>query len=273
MVTRELPHLDRRSCEVNSWKEMLLVGMDTETTGLSTEEDRIFEIALVSYQNGSLVETYSELIDPIKKLPPVVEEKTGVKNEDVQGKPVFAHFASDIERRLRDQVIVGYNILEFDLMILQAEFNRLEMELPPMKVIDVLVFTRHLVKTSRHNLGEMIKHFGLEMDTAHRADADASATVRLLLAMAGDLPSDLDSLLMLQSQWQDEFRQKKAMWRSKPGDDRPSALLRQDLSSRNALMDSQGRVTLGPGYIYGEEKDPLKAYLTAYFASTVLKNN
>jgi hypothetical protein len=102
------------------------------------------------------------------------------------------------------------------------------------------------------------------MDTAHRATADAEATVRLLRTMGKDLPQELDDLLRLQTQWQAEQRARRAMWRSKP-DESSREVLRGDMAPAAGLVDEKGRPSLGPSYLYGKEIDPLRAYLQSWF--------
>ncbi len=234
------------------------MGLDTETTGLDVKNDRIFEIGLVTFENGQRIETWGELIDPTVELDEKVVETTGVTTADVAGKPLFAEVVGGIESRIRDRVVVGYNILGFDMPILGSEFDRLSRPVPPCQVIDALIFARQLVKAGRHRLGDMAAKFGVEMDTAHRATADADATVRLMLAMADQLPEDIDSLMRLQAQWDAQQRaRRRAMWRK--GD--AGGLIEGGSVPVTVAEES---LALGPGYLYGDEKDPLKAYIEQY---------
>ncbi len=246
------------------WMELPLVGLDTETTGLSVTEDRIFEIAVVTFQGDTVTDPFCEMMDPTRPLSEASLEKTGVTDADLKGRPTFAHFAAGIVQRIQGQVVVGYNVLGYDLPLLQAELRRVGLELPKCHVVDVLVFARGLMPGNRHRLEEAVRHFGVTMDTAHRATADAEATVRLLRAMAPSLPADLDDLLRLQSQWQAEQRARRAMWRSKP-DEGNREVLRGDMAPSAGLTDEKGRPSLGPSYLYGKEIDPLRAFLQSWF--------
>ncbi|MBM4396286.1 MAG: 3'-5' exonuclease [Deltaproteobacteria bacterium] len=252
-----------------NWTELPLVGLDTETTGLSLTDDRVFEVALVTYQGGEQAEAWTHMLDPLKPLSAESSEKTGVTNADLAGKPAFASVAGEVVDRLADRVVVGYNILGFDLPLLENELKRVGLALPRCWPVDVLVFARELIRGGRHNLGEMVKHYGITMDTAHRAAADADASVRLLLAMARDLPSDLDALTRLQAQWRDSQRARKAVWRQK-SDDRGGgdALLHQEVAPSASFVDEQGRISLGPTYVYGRETDPLRSFLLTYCNAT-----
>lgn len=250
------------------WLDCTLVGFDTETTGLSFQDDRIFEIGLVSFENGVAVDNWGPMVDPIKALSKESLEKTGVTDDDLKGKPVFASIGPEIVDRMAGKIVVGYNILGFDLPMLEAELRRNGLAMPEFAAVDALVFARGLVKSGRHTLSDMVRHFGITMETAHRATADAEATVKLLLAMAPQLPPDLDDLIRLQSQWREEQRSARALWRKK--DDAPPSpetFLRQETASSSLKVDAEGRVSLGPSYVYGRETDPLRAFLIAYTAT------
>lgn len=252
------------------WMEVSLVGFDTETTGLSLTDDRIVEVGLVTFERGAEVDRYSQLIDPLRPMSAEAAAKTGVSDADLKGKPAFPSIAADLVARMTDRVIVGYNILGFDLPLLENELRRVGLPMPRCWPVDVLVFARELVKSGRHNLGEMARQYGIVMDTAHRATADAEACVRLLLAMAPDLPPELDDLVRLQGQWREEQRLRRAVWRQRAEEPAAGAdsLLRQETAPTASLVDDQGRVVLGPGYVYGRETDPLRAFLLAYSATT-----
>jgi DNA polymerase-3 subunit epsilon len=252
---------------VGNWAELRLVGIDTETTGLSVTEDRVFEIGLVTFEGGAVVETWNQLLDPLRPLSPESSQKTGVTDADLKGKPAFATIAAEVAARLDGRVVVGYNLLSFDLPLVENELRRVGLALPRCWPVDVLIFARELVKTGRHNLSEMARHFEVAMDTAHRATADADACVRILMAMAPKLPPALDDLLRLQTQWLNEQRARKAVWRQRQDETNGDALLRQEVAPGAGLVDERGRVSLGPGYLYGRETDPLRAFLSAYCAA------
>lgn len=245
------------------WTGQHLVGLDTETTGLQPSVDRVFEIGIVTYEGHVKVDEWSVLLNPGRPLSQESVEKTGIRDEDLVNCPSFRDVAAEIIKRLQSRIVVGYNILFFDWPMLQAEFSRLGIEPPQCYLVDVLVFARGLVPQGRHSLQEMVSRYGLTMETAHRATADADAAVRLLLAMSKELPQDLQSLLELQSQWAGEQRARRATWRQKSSE--RSALLQQE--TRTTLIDESGRVRLGPGYLFGRETDPLRAFISQFIAS------
>lgn len=246
------------------WQEMTLVGLDTETTGLDVNEDRVFEVGLVTFEAGQEVERFAPLLNPGRPLSPEASAKTGVRDDELADQPRLADVVDDLLTRLEGRVVVGYNVLGFDIPILTAEMRRLDRTLPDTPIIDVLVLARGLVRTGRHTLSDMVRHFGITMDAAHRATADADAVVRLLYAMAPNLPPELPDLLRLQVQWGEEQRARRASWRQRPDDGAEVAAARSVVSAPT----DDGRISLGPSYVYGTETDPLRAFLIGYCNTT-----
>ena len=246
------------------WQEMTLVGLDTETTGLDVNQDRVFEVGLVTFEAGQEVHRFSPLLNPERPMAPEASAKTGVKNEDLADKPRFADVVDEFVSRINDKVLVGYNIIGFDLPILESEMKRMGRTLPACPIVDALVLARGLVKSGRHTLTDMVRHFGITMETAHRATADADAVVRLLYAMAPNLPPELSDLIRLQAQWGDEQRARRASWRQRPDDAAEPVVVAPAV----AQPPEDGRISLGPSYIYGTETDPLRAFLIGYCNTT-----
>lgn len=247
------------------WREMPLVGLDLETTGLDVREDRIFEIGLATFQNGEQVDSYVQLVNPGRPLSRESTEKTGMTDADLADKPSFGLIASKVVEILDGSVLVGYNILGFDLPFLQAELARVGLEVPKCHPVDALVLARGLVPEGGHKLSEMVVRMGLTLDRAHRALDDAVAAVRLLLALAEryQLPADLETLLQLQTQWQAQQDAMRASWRRKR--DVSVDVLAPGFQG-DPMRTPDGRPTLGASYLYAGELDPLRAYLQAFLS-------
>lgn len=66
------------------------VVIDLETTGHSpTKDDRIIEVGIVILKKDKIVDQYSTLLNPHKKIPPFISNLTGISNEDVKDAPSF----------------------------------------------------------------------------------------------------------------------------------------------------------------------------------------
>ena len=58
----------------------------------------------------------------------------------------------------------------------------------PEAIIDTLVIARKLKIPGRHNLGILCNRYGINLENAHRADADAGATLILLWKIMNEYP-------------------------------------------------------------------------------------
>src|SRR5690625_4025006 len=63
------------------------VVVDTETTGVSADRDRLIEIAAVKVRGGEIIERFTQLIDPERAVPQRITRITGITTAMVFGKP------------------------------------------------------------------------------------------------------------------------------------------------------------------------------------------
>lgn len=227
------------------WKDLPLAVIDVETTGLEPDGHRIIEIAVIRFEQGEVIESYGELVNPGRDIPEEVTKITGIETEDVADAPRFEEIADDVWQRLQGAGIVAYN-LNFDRKFVRAELERCDLQWPDeAPTLDPLIFARQFFKNSpRKNLSTISKLLGIPLEEAHRAVHDAEVAGRVLYAFEDRLPPNLDQLLVLQKQWEAAQAQEMSSWKNFDG----------DLSAFG-----QNPIGLGPAYIYGDEADPLRA--------------
>lgn len=207
-------------------RELPLVSIDVETTGLDPTRDRIVEIACVSWQGGRVTATRSWLVNPGTAMPEEAHAVHGISDRDLEGKPAFEQIADELLSTLDRAIPVAYNA-DFDRQILAAELARLEHQKtrqPPaarrdVHWIDPLIWTRELYKDAKsHSLGEMCGRLGIELAQAHRALADAEATVQMLGAMLEDVrvPRTYAAFMREQRRLGRIFAEERAVWRGRP---------------------------------------------------------
>lgn len=228
------------------WKDLPLAVIDVETTGLDSTKDRIIEIGIIRFERGEVIETYGELISPGCALPEEVTKITGIKPEDLEGKPTFAELAHEIWSRIQDVGIVAYN-LSFDKGFVSEELKRVGLEWPEeAPTLDPLIFARQFFKNHpRKNLSAISKLLGIPLEEAHRATHDATVAGHVLYAFEDRLPERLQDMLVLQAQWEAAQASETSHWKGN-----------FSLGSSSSLDQPVG---LGPAYIYGDEADPLRA--------------
>ena len=178
--------------------EALILTIDTETTGPDPKHDRVVELGGGYLQAGEQVgPRLRALVDPERYIPAGATQVHGIRNEDVEGMPKWPAVAEGFKRHLdKNPVLCGYNFLNFDGPLMNAENARCDIDWQLPRSLDpfVWVMWRHRGASSR-KLVTTCEHYGVELpeDRAHTADADAFATASLLTAMTleGIIPDDV----------------------------------------------------------------------------------
>jgi DNA polymerase III epsilon subunit family exonuclease len=162
------------------------VALDLETTGLDAERDAIIEVGAVKFRADEVLDTFSTFVDPGRRIPLLITELTGIRDQDVAGAPRLHEVLSRLRRFVGEWPVVGHSV-GFDLSFLDRHPPRFENERhDTFELASVL-----LPHAERYSLGSLAGMLGIEMERAHRALDDARATHRLfrvLLHRAASLP-------------------------------------------------------------------------------------
>lgn len=151
-----------------------LVALDLETTGLKAESDAIIEIGAARLVNGVIVEEFSTLINPNFALSPEITYITGIRQEDLRGKPALHEVLPQIIDFVGTSTVIAHNV-GFDLA-----FMRRAGALKSNLSIDTLELSTILLpRMPRYGLGGLAALLGIPMLEEHRAMADARATALL----------------------------------------------------------------------------------------------
>lgn len=184
------------------WHDGQLAVLDLEATGVDTRQARIIEVGLFRFEvDGSATALVDRLIDPGVALPTEVTKLTGIQPADLAtdgGDPseVLAATRAAIWALVEDEIpIVIYNAT-YDWPLLAAEFARHGLDalpsVPPAILVDPLVLDRHVDRyrkgKGRGKLASVAAHYGVVLDGAHRAGADAGATVAVAREIAKRYP-------------------------------------------------------------------------------------
>ncbi|MGW0878175.1 exonuclease domain-containing protein [Streptomyces sp. NPDC002671] len=185
------------------WHRELLIGFDLETTGTDPREARIVTGAVIEVRAGEPVGRREWLADPGVEIPADAVAVHGISNEraTAEGRP-----ADEVADAIADVLtgywktgvpVVAYNAA-FDLTLLSAELRR--HALPslcdrlggqaPAPVIDPYTIDRRVdrYRRGKRNLQAVCAEYGITLDSAHNASADALAAARLAHAIADRHP-------------------------------------------------------------------------------------
>lgn len=186
-----------------AWHRELLVGFDLETTGTDPREARIVTAAVIEVRGGQVLGHRQWLADPGVRIPADAVAVHGISNERAaaEGRP-----ADQVADAVADVLtgywktgvpVVAYNAA-FDLTLLSAELLR--HGLPslrdrlggpaPAPVVDPYTIDRWAdrYRRGKRNLEAVCAEYGVPLDSAHDASADALAAARLACAIADRHP-------------------------------------------------------------------------------------
>jgi DNA polymerase-3 subunit epsilon len=175
--------------------ERPLTIFDLETTGVDPQTDRIIEFAAVRIFPEGVTEERRYLLDPGVHIPEEASAVHGYHDQDVVGCPRFAEVAAAIVEFLGTD-IGGYNVIRYDLPLLNAELQRVQMAyIKPRVIVDSLKIFAH---KEPHTLTAAVrKYCQRDHEGAHGALADSLATLDVLegqLAAYDDLPVTVEGL-------------------------------------------------------------------------------
>ena len=180
---------------VMTWTSGPLVAFDLETTGTDVERDRIVTAAVVRLEaEGAVSDERTWLLDPGVVIPDQASAIHGISTEHAREHGVPALSAiEEIARALAEELRSGTPLVvmnaRYDLSLLDRECQRYGIESvserlakAPSPVIDPLVIDKHVdrYRKGKRALHALCAHYGVPLDDAHDARADAVAAARVV---------------------------------------------------------------------------------------------
>ncbi|WP_028801502.1 3'-5' exonuclease [Streptomyces sp. 142MFCol3.1] len=191
------------------WYEGPLAAFDTETTGVDVETDRIVSAAVVVQDApGSRPRVSRWLVNPGVPVPAGATEVHGLTDEHLQHNgrwpsPVMEEIARELgEHAAAGRPLVVMNA-PFDLTLLDRELRRHRASSldrwfasTPLTVLDPRVLDKHLdrYRKGRRTLTDLCAHYGVALEGAHDAAADAQAALDVVRAVGRRFAARLERL-------------------------------------------------------------------------------
>jgi len=167
------------------------VVLDTETTGLSIEKDRVVEIACIELDDHLPTKNlFHTFLNPEGvKVSEDAFEIHGYSNEFLNDKPKFKDIAKDFIKFIEGKKIIIHNA-DFDLNFLNKELRSLNLEIiNKQNVIDSLTLAREkFTGGTAKNLTSLCKKF--KIDTSSREKHSALLDCKLLSKVYIELIDD-----------------------------------------------------------------------------------
>lgn len=177
-----------------------LAFFDLETTGTDPANDRIVEVSVLVVRPGGAEDRFTRRVNPGRAIPAEATAVHGIGDADVRDCPAFKEIAPQLGRLLVGCDLAGFNVIGYDLPLLEAEFARASE--PFSRAGRRLVDAQRIFHLKEpRNLGAAVRFYvGREHVGAHGAEADTLAALEVLdaqLARYDDLPRDVEGLARL----------------------------------------------------------------------------
>ncbi|MFT4553179.1 MAG: DNA polymerase-3 subunit epsilon [Chlamydiales bacterium] len=158
-----------------------VVVLDFETTGLTTDYDRVIEVGAALVKGDEIVDTFSALCDPGTPIPSFITSLTGITTAMVKGQPTPESVMREFYYFIGDRPILAHNA-SFDSRFLNAEMSRVDLT-PENPTLCTMLLARRLIHDATdHKLGTLKRYINFQTEAGHkdhRALDDVKVTVAL----------------------------------------------------------------------------------------------
>jgi len=154
------------------------VVFDLETTGLNPVSDEIIEFGAVKLKGTEIIDSFSSLVKPKRKITSETFEITGISNEMLAEAPGLEEVLTSFLKFSEGCILVAHNAT-FDYRFVRSAVKELfgkEWESP---YIDTLALSKSLLKSRSYSLDNVVKHLKLGNFNHHRAAEDARVTAEV----------------------------------------------------------------------------------------------
>lgn len=171
-----------------------VVFFDFEATGLDPQTMEPIEIAAIEVIDGQIGGKLTSLIRPSDALPRAIVQLTGITDEMLAEAPSPAEVAPRLRQFLGESPRLAHNAA-YDELLLERLLGRA----PAAPVLDTLELGLVLRPDfSTHALSALCQRYDVEIEGAHRAEADVRALIAVtdaMLAEARQRPRQLRAML------------------------------------------------------------------------------
>lgn len=160
--------------------------VDTETTGLDPQTDRLIEIAAIRVRAGKETARFETLVKPGRKLSKAIVDLTGITDDELINAPEPQDALQQFMDFLKDDIIVAHNA-NFDVNFLYDSMQRCGMKPLENNFVDTMRLAKCIrPDLNNYKLATLAKAYRIAQPKAHRALADCETTMAVLQKMDED---------------------------------------------------------------------------------------
>ena len=196
---------------------MRQIALDTETTGISTDEGhRIIEIGCIEIENRRITgNEFHCYLNPEREIDEGATRVHGLTLEKLSNEPLFKEVAKDFLNFVTGAELIIHNAA-FDVGFLNKEISLLEWDESSIEehalVMDTLKMAREMHPGKKNSLDALCTRYEIDrsMRQVHGALIDADLLAKVYLAMTGGQDAlDLDQPVLISQERQTKNKENK----------------------------------------------------------------
>ena len=159
--------------------------LDTETTGLNFNDDKVIEIGIVELIDNVLTQNYfHEYINPEMNISLSAQKVHGISNEFLIEKPTFSKIAKKFLDFIKDDTIIIHNA-EFDTNFINKELQNCGLNNIKNSIIDTIKIAKKEFPGQTVNLDSLCKKLNVKniRQNFHGALLDATLLSKVYLRL------------------------------------------------------------------------------------------
>lgn len=196
--------------------------VDTETTGLDPQADRLIEIAAIRVRAGKEVARFETLVKPGRKLSKAIVDLTGITDGELTNAPEPQDALQQFIDFLKDDIIVAHNA-NFDVNFLYDSMQRCGMKPLENNFVDTMRLAKCIrPDLNNYKLATLAKTYRIAQPKAHRALADCETTMAVLQKLDEDARQQKIDFTQIQKKGYSS-RSRVAGIVAEPGKERPES--------------------------------------------------
>ncbi|SHH42625.1 DNA polymerase III catalytic subunit, PolC type [Clostridium collagenovorans DSM 3089] len=186
------------------------VVFDIETTGFSSDNDKIIEIGAVKVKDGQIIDSFNVFVNPERKIPLNIIELTGINNDMVKDAETIENVLPKFMKFIGESVVVAHNAT-FDTSFIRKNCNKINLKFNN-PIMDTIPLCKYIFPDlKRYKLSTIVKHLGITLEQHHRAVDDARATADILLHCFKELKEkNIENIGQLNAEFIKNFNVKNA---------------------------------------------------------------
>ncbi len=166
-------------------KKLRKLILDTETTGLNFDEDKLIEIGIVELKEDVLTQNYfHEYINPEKDISLSAQKVHGISNKFLIDKPVFSEIAQKFLDFIKDDTLIIHNS-EFDINFINKELQNSGYDKINNSIIDTIKIAKKEFPRQTVNLDSLCRKLDVNntRQNYHGALLDATLLSKVYLKL------------------------------------------------------------------------------------------